>query len=281
MLATRGKHINVYYRGGVILKLTEKRNGYEASFDEKYTRGQVLPLPLSLLAPIKKIISGSDMHKWVNSFSFRKSAMDSFFMHHKTLEREFRQLVVRENNFPPLSNKTAYFIVDIELAAMKQCGRFDMLAFKWPSADRKTDEVQLVLIEMKYADNALEGVSGIMNHLLQFEKFLRDSESLKNLRDMARGQINQHNRLRLIEHTRKENRDFEIAKDKIECVFLFANHNPGSLILRKILKSSDFSSVVSRLEPYCNIRFFIANSAGYGMYEKCMVDLHAYLDRVK
>ena len=55
--------------------------------------------------------------------------MDYHFSVKWKLEREFQQLVARENNRSAISNQTEYFITDIELA--DEQSRFDMLALKW------------------------------------------------------------------------------------------------------------------------------------------------------
>ena len=275
MLAVRDGYVNVYYRGGNILKLSEKGDGYDASFDENYTKGQSLQLPNSPM----RVASETDIQQWVESFPVRKQIMDFWFAKNPKMEREFQQLVARENNTSPISNETEYFITDIELAIPG--ARFDMLAFKWLSTERKADKVRLALIEMKYGDGALTGTSGIVAHLTQLGNFLSDSESRKTLREMATKQINQLNRLGLIAHKRTEGRDFDVVDDKCEVVFLFANSNPRATGLLKELTSSEFTALVAKLGDYCDVRFFIANSAGYGMHEKCMVGLDAYVEFLK
>lgn len=275
MLAIREGYINVYYRGGNILKLSETQTSraYKAEFDEKYASSSNFPLPNSE----KQITSEADMREQLNSFPARKQIMDCWFTKNPKLEREFQQLVVRENNYSSISNATEYFIADIELAESELSARFDLLAFKWTSAERKADRVRLALIEMKYADDALNGISGIIAHLKQFSKFLRDPAARNKLCNMAAGQINQLNELGLILHTKKESRNFTVREDSFEVIFLFANHNPRSSKLLFELESMEFSSLAAEISEYCDIRFFISNSAGYGMHEACMVKLDRYL----
>jgi len=267
MLAIRKDYVNVYYRGGNILKLKANGGKYEASFDEGYARGQSLNLPDSSMC----VASETDIRRWVESFPVRKQIMDFWFIDNPQKEREFQQLVVRENNV----NETDYFIADIELALPS--ARFDMLAFKWTSTERKVDKVGLALIEMKHGDGALTGPSGILAHLTQLDKFLSNSESRESLRDMATQQINQLNRLGLISHTKPHGRNFGVVNNRLEVVFLFANHNPRSSILLRELSSPDFSALVAKMKDYCDVRFFTPNSAGYGIYKECTVDYDSYV----
>lgn len=278
MLAIREDYVNVYYRGGNILKLSKKgAHEYDAFFDKKYATGQSLALPDSP----SRITSETEIRQWIESFPIRKQVMDFWFTKNPKMEREFQQLVVRENNFSSISNATEYFIADIELADSETNARFDMLAFKWPSTERKADKVQLALIEMKYGDDALTGTSGIINHLRQFDELLCNPKSRQSLREMAEKQINQLNELGLISHTKKEGRNFSTVDDRFEVIFLFANHNPRSSVLLRELESDEFSSLAKKLNEYCDIRFFIANSAGYGMHKKCMVDIDSYIESLK
>ena len=108
--------------------------------------------------------------------------MDCFFSTKSNLEKEFQQLVVRENNSSSIANETEYFIVDIELAGVLPGARFDMLAVRWLGSERRTPAALVpVLIEMKYANNALDGTSGLIEHFRDAYALRKNSESWQNL----------------------------------------------------------------------------------------------------
>lgn len=133
MLAIRDGYVNIYYRGGNILNIKEQSQGaYLASFDVKYDKsGRSIPaLP-------KTIQSQVDSEAWVDGFARLKEIMDIFFAGHNKPEREFQQLVARENNYSTVSNESEYFISDIEFADMGLSARFDLLALRWLASQRK------------------------------------------------------------------------------------------------------------------------------------------------
>ena len=52
--------------------------------------------------------------------------MDCYFGENRSDEREFQQLMVRDNNFGSIANSTDYYVCDIEYDSDN--GRFDMIA---------------------------------------------------------------------------------------------------------------------------------------------------------
>jgi hypothetical protein len=88
MLALRGSSINVYYRGGNILKLDrDERSGkYGAHFDKNYLRGaNWLDLPSQLVTDV-------DVSAWLNQFPYLKGAWIVFFLLTSILNENFSSL---------------------------------------------------------------------------------------------------------------------------------------------------------------------------------------------
>ena len=83
-LEIREDYVNIYYRGGSLLKLTRKSYGYEALFDTNYGQSQADSLA-------KEIRTKKDAMTWVNAFASIKQAMDLGGLKE---ERVAQQLVV-------------------------------------------------------------------------------------------------------------------------------------------------------------------------------------------
>lgn len=266
MLAIRSNYINVYYRGGNLLKIKElSKNKYSAEFDAKYNRvGHKLPsFPISLK-------SEKDACELLIHIPSLKEVMDLFFTEKPKLEREFQQLVARENNYSSISNETEYFVVDIEYADSELRARFDILAVRWLRTDRNKEGVLLpVLVEMKYATGAFEGKSSISKHLCDLDKLIVSKEKWPAFLDSMEKQLEQLNELGLLKFNRSS-RVNRLLIDRVrppEVVMLLANVNPASSKLQTVL------SGIPAENPNFNLRFFSSSFAGYAMHQANMLEL--------
>ena len=273
MLAIWDGFINIYYRGGSILELTENNRGeYRAFFNNQYNKsGQLIPTSPDT---IKKT---ADANNWVNSFLYRKNIMDESFTFHEKSEREFQQLVARENNNSSISNESDYFIADIEVSESSSGGRFDMLAIKWPTTNRKSgNNCRIAFIEMKFGDRALDGNAGMLKHLKDMDSLITNKVSYSEMTQVVENQFNQLDQLELLKFNK--GRDFtKFSLDpnaKPELIFILANHNPRAKRLKRILGDSEIIEY-SKSQSF-DLRFFVASFAGYGLHEKCMLDLSEF-----
>jgi hypothetical protein len=272
MLAFRGNSINVYYRGGSILRLASGRRGenYTAHFDQSYAKGSTIPLP-----DLPKVIgTETDCVDWLQAIPILKETMNSFFAAHPKSEREFQQLVAWENNRSAISNGSEYFITDIEYADVKHGARLDMLGLRWLSTDRKNgSRCTPVFIEMKYGIGAYDGDAGIAAHIADLNAILKNPETRDQLNQTIAAQFNQLSNLELVRFNKSETvSEVKVAGDP-EVVFLLANHNPRSRKLLNTLETVEES-------PHFKLRFFAASFAGYGMHDSCMMTLAEFKERV-
>jgi hypothetical protein len=272
MLALRDGYINIYYRGGNLLKIEQKNSGaeYIASFNTNYNKKYAEPLPVKFPCPIN---NEADSRTLVDAIPALKYAMDRHFSQYSKAEREFQQLVARENNCSPISNETEYFIVDIEVAGALPNARFDMLAVRWLKNERKKPGTLVpVLIEMKYGDKALEGDSGLNEHMEDAISLRADKKSWDGLRKALEDQINQLDYLGLLNFNRATTvKRLEIdPKATPELIFMLANYNPASTKLFKFLAAMEESTAD---ENGYDLLFFVSSFAGYGMHRACMLGL--------
>lgn len=276
MIAIRRNYINVYYRGGSILKLSEQsKNSYQAFFDNRYiTTGQTISLPST-------INKQDDARNWVDSFQTLKLTMDYYFSSHCKPEREFQQLVARENNDSTISNESEYFITDIEFADTELGARFDMLAIRWLASQRKNGcNCRAALIEMKYGDGALGGNSGLLKHLRNIDDFIASDRYAKLLLTME-SQFNQLDQLSLLKFNPCSNQT-EVKLDvnvKPEVIFILTNHNPRSSVLKTLIESPEIVQY-EHSEKY-DLRFYVSKFSGYGLHSDCMLPLDEFRKLLK
>jgi len=272
MLAIRDGYINIYYRGGNILRIQERGSDFQTFFDENYNKiGLLIPDCPTFIA------SQDDSEIWVNSFLQRKYILDVFLAEKGKTEREFQQLVARENNYSTISNESEYFISDIEFSDSGNSARFDLLALRWLAGERKKGNTcRAAFVEMKYGDNALDGSAGLLKHLMDIDEFIADEIRYGELLAVMEKQFNQLYSLGLMKFNQNSSGSVISinGNEKPEVIFILANHNPRSIKLKNILNTPDIKTY-SQSDRF-DLRFFVASFAGYGMHSKCMLTLEEF-----
>ena len=254
-LELRGDYINVYYRGGNLMKVDHRSSGTHFDFDEDY--GAERP----------EATAGADA--WLAAVPRLKHAMDQHEGRGKSRsEREAQQLLLRENNFGRVAQSTDYYICDIEYRAEQ--GQFDMVGVHWPSTrtDRKnaTDR-RLVFVEVKYGEGALDGTSGVASHIRHITKFLSDADRVRSFKEDMVKVFNQKRALGLI----KCDKDLGTFGDDSDILLVLINQDPDASKLRNVLQGLP--------ESPKNAEVLVANSSpmGYGLWESRMSPLDVYI----
>ena len=277
MLSIRKDYINIYYRGGSILKLEKLNDGYCPYFNPKYNKLNI-PIPRNK----RTIRNINDTDVWLNAFRDLKRLMDSYYSGYfinssSNPEREFQQLIARENNYSTLSRISEYFITDIEFEDTDIGARLDILALQWLSTHRKKiDRFRPVFIEMKYGDDALKEHSGLIEHLEDVDELISDNEKYQSLCKTMEIQFNQLDKLGLMKFKKVANwKDIEVNREEIpEVICILSNHNPRSKILGKILNDPSFDKFAN--SPKYELKFHISSFSGYALHADCMVSLEKF-----
>ena len=262
-LELRGDAVNIYYRGGSLFKIDKMFN---LTFDTKYQ---------NFNNEDKKLNPNPSVEEAVNNIPFYKKAMDRWFSEKPRYEKEFQQIIIRENNNSRnISRATDYYITDIEYQDSENSSRFDMVAFKWLSngAVRKnTNALSLAFIEVKYGDNAMGGSSGIKKHLDDLKTFINDKEKLDKFKKDMEQVFTQKCELGLMDGLNKNQFEISLSDDEPEVIFILANHDPDSKRLNNILSEINVSDY-----PF---KILIAQSSfmGYGLYADNMIPLEKFL----
>lgn len=259
-LELRGKAVNIYYRGGSLFKIDDK---YNITFDLGYDKD-------------KKLNPNPDVEEAVKSIPFYKQAMDKWFHENPKYEREFQQIILRENNNSgKISRATDYYIADIEYQDTDNSSRFDMVAFKWPSngaARKNTNALSLALIEVKYGDNAVSGSAGIKKHLDDLKSFINDKEKLNEFKADMEHVFKQKCNLGLMDGLQEHQFEVSLSDDEPEVIFIFANHDPESKKINNILSDINISDY-----PF---KILAAQSSfmGYGLYMDNMIEIKDFIN---
>lgn len=263
----RENYINIYYRGGNILRIEEKSGSFNAWFDRNYLDEKKTRVSNDLPT---LLVSSDDVDKWIDAIPFLKHEMDVWFGKHPKNERECQQLMLCENNIGNSAKSTDYFICDIEYANLN--GRFDLIAVHWPSsgAERKNNiGLGLAFIEMKYLDNALTGNAGLKKHIKDINSFLGERDNLSKIKDEMKKVFNQKLELRLI-NNQKPIESF--CNDKPEYILALVNHDPASSILKAELQTLPSC-------PNAELKFAASSFMGYGLYDQNIFALDEFLTR--
>ena len=261
-LQIRDEYVNIYYRGGNLLKLESSSGIYIPHFDEKYCMGN--EELIDQLCNVSEIQSQPEMIEWLNTFPLMKLIMDRYFSKHSSEEREAQQLIVRDNNTGSISRSTDYYICDIEYA--NQLGRFDLIVVRWPSTGPcriQKHGHRLAIIEAKFGDGSITGTSGIESHVNQVETFLGDRCRVQSLKTEMVRIFNQKHQLGLI------NGELELESFSDEppmLILALINHDPEKSKLRdEILKLQGNTN----LDIYISLGCFM----GYGLYDHAILSL--------
>ncbi|MGH4121856.1 MAG: hypothetical protein ACREV6_02800 [Clostridium sp.] len=268
-LEIRDNYINIYYRGGNIFKIKQCNTGYGVQFDKNYCNKYK-----DIIADIKSC----EYEKWTDNIPFLKADMDAWFYKNPKLEREYQQLVLRENNCSSIANDTDYFIIDIEYANSENGSRFDLLGVKWistASSRKNADDIRLVFIEKKYGDNALSGGAGIKKHYEDLYKFLSDKVKVKAIYEEVETIFNQKMELGLIKDV---NKTIKLSENKPEFILLLANHKPVKSVLKRELKEVINSPYYNDLKQMVDMKIAKASYMGYGLYSELMVDIEVFVN---
>jgi hypothetical protein len=259
----RRDSVNIYYRGGSLVRLTAKNGTYEAHFDSQYFGKTPAAKTPTFTNDI--LTSDAEVSRWLKSLPGCRRAMDSWFGTHPKEEREVQQMIVRDNNFGSISRSTDYFICDIEYDANAN-GRFDMVAVHWPSspaARKNTKDRRLVLIEVKHGDGALDGPSGLHGHIAGVDAFLDNPGNVETLKKEMTASFNDKRALGIM------NCELGLtgfSKEKPVLLLVLANHDPDKTKLGVVLRSL----------PACQhaeVRFASATFMGYGLFDRAILTL--------
>ena len=215
-LEIRDRYINIYYKGGNLLKITQKRNGYSFQFDARYCLNKGDDRNYEKL----KALNPSSIQDYIDNFELMMSEMDSWLGKHPKKEREFQhKLLVNNSN-----------IIDIEYATPKSKVTGEKLNMRLDMLMVEGDK--LIIVENKYGIGAISGNAGVSVHYEDICGLLNTPDVYEELLQSVINIANAKYELGLLDKPIES-----IDKTKTEILFLFAEFNQKSESLKNEIKS--------------------------------------------
>ena len=216
-LEVRNGYINIYYKGGNLLKITQKIKGYSFHFDAKYCKNKGSDKNFELL----NNLCNSDTESYVKYFELMMAEMDGWFAKHPKEERDYQHRLLVNN--PE--------IVDIEYQ-IGHSMRMDMLLFK---------DGELFIVENKFGTGAIGGNAGLSKHYSDICAIISDT----NTRDEIINSVCNISKAKY-ELGLNDNKIEKTDIKSFQILFLLANYNSNSQTLSNELEKMN-ASVPARI----------------------------------
>lgn len=217
-LEIRGGYVNIYYRGGNLLKITQKRSGYSFQFDSRYCLNKGDDSNFERL----KTLDPSSASAYAEHFELLIDEMQSWFSAHPKPERAYQHQLLIHNEA----------ILDIEYQVKNQM-RLDMLM---AVGDR------LLVVENKYGLGAITGSAGLAKHYRDISRVLLDSELKTELYDSLERIAACKAALGLLRGPVPR-----LDREKHEILFLLAGYNPKSRSVQNEMEGLEMTVPASLL----------------------------------
>lgn len=272
MMFLRGDYVTVYYKSLQILRIDGGNRFY---IDKNYG------------------IDPNERESWERYFEEAKTSLDAHSRKNKDkLEKEIQQRIIRENNYGRKSAGTDYYIFDIEYVppSGREGGRFDALAFCWPTKERKNgDSLQLALIEIKVGETAISGSSGVFDHYKSTANFLdalnkntEEKEAFFNDMDEIIGQLRRLGLLIIRRANSNEENPHQvtISRENPQLIFALANYSPNAKRLNGELQSiREYNKQLNAEMPF-ELLFATSPCIGYALYSKYMLGIDDFAEKL-
>ena len=253
-LEIRGDYVNIYYRGGNIVRISHRNNRYTFFFDVNYCRSEEYQNPednphYQTLASMDKY----DTQVFIENLPVMRIVMDAWFEKYPKKEREFQQNLQSENAF----------VIDIEhqFNYDRQGGmRFDMII---------VDGDKMYVTENKIRTSAIGGSAGVVKHYTDICDFLDDDGLHQGLIDSVIETSKVKHKLGLLEKEISY-----IDPSKTEILFVFGEYNRRSKALGNAVKEiHNRKGHYSRVYP---VTYLMTEMEDYKIRIENAKDLYAY-----
>ena len=143
-------------------------------------------------------------------------------------EREFMQMIMRENNSEKAGNLSDYFIIDMEHQYEKGGAIPDLIGLIMERGKRQKPVFRMSVIEVKYMDRAFSGVAGIQSHIKDYVRLVSDENLLKEVKTDISEMFFQSKMLGLLPGLKNQYDRIEISSEKPELLLALLSRNTNN-----------------------------------------------------
>ena len=256
----RKMKIDIYYRGYKAFSLTG--DGIIRNHDEFNNELYIYDVP--------EVIS---KEKFMEYLPYMKQNIDLWIGAGKKspYEREFMQLIMRENNSKKAGNLSDYFIIDMEHQYKKSAPIPDLAGLIMERSQRRRKTYRLSIIEVKYLDRAFTGPAGIGAHIDDYVRLLNDPDLQNDLKSDICEMFYQSKKLGLLPGIRNKNERIDISDERPELLLALISRNTNNGRNNRKNEVKSLKDILeSSLKKYGDVLddVYVAGTAeiGFGLY---------------
>ena len=270
----RKDKIDIYYRGYKAFSLTG--DGIVRNHDEFNNELYIYDVPEDIPA-----------EKFMEYLPYIKQNIDLWIGAGKKspYEREFMQLIMRENNSKAAGNLSDYFIIDMEHQYKKSGPIPDLAGLIMERGKRKRKTYRLSIIEVKYLDRAFTGTAGIRAHIDDYVRLLKDQNLQINLKSDICEMFYQSKKLGLMPGIKNKYERIGISDERPELLLALISRNTNNGKSNRKNEVQSLKTILENsLKEYGDMLddVYVAETAeiGFGLYADRKMKLRDFCEQL-
>lgn len=270
----RKDKIDIYYRGYKAYSLTG--DGIVRNHDEFNNELYIYDVPEDIPA-----------EKFMEYLPYIKQNIDLWIGAGKKspYEREFIQLIMRENNSKAAGNLSDYFIIDMEHQYKKSGPIPDLAGLIMERGKRKRKTYRLSIIEVKYLDRAFTGTAGIRAHIDDYVRLLKDQNLQIDLKSDICEMFYQSKKLGLMPGIKNKYERIGISDERPELLLALISRNTNNGKSNRKNEVQSLKTILENsLKEYGDMLddVYVAETAeiGFGLYADRKMKLRDFCEQL-
>ncbi len=272
--ALRKERIDIYYRGFKAFSLTD--GGIFRNHDAFENDLYVFDVPEEI-----------SEEQFLQYLPYMKQNIDLWMgSGNKGLyEREYAQLIMRENNSKTADSLSDYFIIDMEHQYEKGGFASDLIGIIAEHGKCTAPVCRMSIIAVKYMNRSLTGPAGIYSQIADYVRLISDSEMLGEVRRDINEMIYQSKMLGLLPGHRNKYNRIDLSDERPELLLALISVNKSNGIRKKEDDEENLRLILENaINEYGDILddVYVAKAAetGFALYNDRKVGLKSYCSQL-